>query len=54
MAFLNNFGIGTALTPFRKDGSIDFKSLSAHIDNQINSGIDYLVAFEPRRNTHLI
>ncbi|HPW66568.1 MAG TPA: 4-hydroxy-tetrahydrodipicolinate synthase [Salinivirgaceae bacterium] len=45
MVFLNNFGLGTALiTPFRKDGSIDFKSLSTLVENQISSGVDYLVA----------
>jgi 4-hydroxy-tetrahydrodipicolinate synthase len=45
MAFTQTFGVGTALiTPFRKDGSIDFKALSAHVEYQIVNGIDYLVA----------
>lgn len=40
-----NFGLGTALiTPFRKDGSIDFKSLAALVEAQIAGNVDYLVA----------
>ena len=38
-------GTGVALiTPFHKDGSIDFKCLGILIDNIIDNGIDYLVA----------
>ena len=37
-------GLGTALiTPFLEDGTIDFQSLSAMIEHQVNGGIDYLV-----------
>lgn len=37
-------GLGTALiTPFMKDGTIDFQSLSAMIEHQVNGGVDYLV-----------
>jgi len=37
-------GTGVAIvTPFRKDGSVDFKSLEKLVNFQINSGIDYLV-----------
>lgn len=44
MATMQNFGIGTALiTPFRKDGSIDFKTLAILIEKQIEAGVDYLV-----------
>lgn len=43
---INNIkGLGTALvTPFRPDGSIDFKALEQFIEFQIKGGIDYLVA----------
>lgn len=38
-------GTGVALiTPFHKDGSIDFKCLGILIDNIIDNGVDYLVA----------
>ena len=38
-------GTGVALvTPFHKDGSIDFDSLSKLIDHVINNGVNYLVA----------
>jgi len=38
-------GSGTALvTPFRQDGSIDEAALRAHVNWQIESGIDFLVA----------
>lgn len=37
-------GTGTAIvTPFHKDGSIDFKSFEKLIEYQISSGIEYLV-----------
>ena len=37
-------GLGTALvTPFKEDGTIDFQSLSAMIEHQVNGGVDYLV-----------
>jgi len=37
-------GTGVAIvTPFHKDGSIDFDSLTKLVDFQINNGIDYLV-----------
>jgi 4-hydroxy-tetrahydrodipicolinate synthase len=37
-------GLGTALvTPFKEDGTIDFQSLSAMIEHQMNGGVDYLV-----------
>ena len=37
-------GLGTALiTPFVEDGIIDFQSLSAMIEHQVNGGVDYLV-----------
>jgi len=37
-------GTGVAITtPFRKDGSVDFKSLGAHVNYLINNGINYLV-----------
>jgi len=43
---INRFkGVGVALvTPFRKDGSIDFKALENFLNFQIKNGIDYLVA----------
>jgi 4-hydroxy-tetrahydrodipicolinate synthase len=38
-------GTGVALvTPFRKDGSIDFKSLEKLIEHVVEDGVDYLVA----------
>lgn len=38
-------GTGVALvTPFHKDGSIDFDSLSKLIDHVVNNGVNYLVA----------
>ena len=37
-------GLGTALiTSFMEDGIIDFQSLSAMIEHQVNGGVDYLV-----------
>lgn len=37
-------GLGTALiTPFMEDGTIDFQSLSAMIEHQVNGEVDYLV-----------
>lgn len=37
-------GLGTALiTPFKEDGTIDFQSLSAMIEHQVDGGVDYLV-----------
>ena len=37
-------GLGTALiTPFMEDGTIDFQSLSAMIEHQVNGRVDYLV-----------
>ncbi|MDY0279984.1 MAG: 4-hydroxy-tetrahydrodipicolinate synthase [Salinivirgaceae bacterium] len=45
MTKAQNFGLGTALiTPFRKDGSIDFKTLSNQVEEQIAGNVDYLVA----------
>jgi 4-hydroxy-tetrahydrodipicolinate synthase len=42
---MNTTGCGTAIvTPFRADGSIDDRALSALVDWQIESGIDFLVA----------
>lgn len=38
-------GTGTAIiTPFRKDGSVDFKSLGKLIDHLIKGGVSYIVA----------
>ena len=38
-------GCGTAIvTPFRADGSVDEAALQAHVNWQIESGIDFLVA----------
>lgn len=38
-------GVGVALiTPFAKNNQIDYKALETVIDNQINGGMDYLVA----------
>ena len=37
-------GTGVAIiTPFRKDGSVDFKSLEVHVNHLIKNGVDYLV-----------
>lgn len=37
-------GLGTALvTPFTKEGKIDFKALNTLVEHQINGGTDYLV-----------
>ncbi len=37
-------GTGVAIiTPFRKDGSIDFKSFEVHINHLLKNGVDYLV-----------
>lgn len=37
-------GTGVALvTPFRKDGSIDFKSLEQLVEHVVNDGVDYIV-----------
>ena len=37
-------GTGVALvTPFHKDGSIDFKCLGSLVDRMINQGVNYLV-----------
>src|SRR3990172_8352714 len=38
-------GTGVALvTPFQKDGSIDYKGLSAVIDHVIKGGVEYVVS----------
>ena len=38
-------GVGTAIvTPFHKDGTIDFKSLQKLVEFQIKGKVDYLVA----------
>lgn len=38
-------GAGVALvTPFKKDKSIDFEALGKIVDNQVNGGMDFLVA----------
>ena len=45
MTKAQNFGLGTALiTPFRNDGSIDFKTLASQVEEQIAGNVDYLVA----------
>ncbi|MFP4468929.1 MAG: dihydrodipicolinate synthase family protein, partial [Bacteroidales bacterium] len=37
-------GTGTAIvTPFHKEGNIDFRSFEALIEFQIESGVDYIV-----------
>jgi len=37
-------GTGVAIvTPFRKDGSIDFKSLGKLLEHVIKGGVDYIV-----------
>jgi 4-hydroxy-tetrahydrodipicolinate synthase len=42
---MNTTGCGTAIvTPFRADGSIDDQALSALVDWQIESGINFIVA----------
>ena len=42
---METIGCGTAIvTPFRADGSVDEAALRAHINWQIESGIDFLVA----------
>jgi 4-hydroxy-tetrahydrodipicolinate synthase len=44
MPNVNLKGVGTALiTPFTKEGSIDFDSLALLVDFQLNSGVDYIV-----------
>lgn len=38
-------GVGTALiTPFDEDGSIDFDTLGALIDRQVNAGVDAIIS----------
>src|SRR4030043_855559 len=38
-------GTGVAIvTPFRNDGSVDFKSLEKILEHIINGGVDYVVA----------
>ncbi len=38
-------GAGVALiTPFTKDNQVDYKSLETIVENQVNKGMDYLVA----------
>ena len=45
MPKVNLKGLGVALiTPFTKEGSIDFDSLAILIDFQLNNGADYIVA----------
>jgi 4-hydroxy-tetrahydrodipicolinate synthase len=40
----NISGTGIAITtPFRKDGSVDFKSLEKHVNFLITGGVDYIV-----------
>jgi 4-hydroxy-tetrahydrodipicolinate synthase len=42
---METMGCGTAIvTPFRADGSVDEAALQAHVNWQIESGIDFLVA----------
>ena len=37
-------GCGTALlTPFKKDGSVDYEAFAASVDRQVNAGIHFLV-----------
>lgn len=44
MSKLNLKGMGVALiTPFKKDGSVDFKALARLIDYQLQNGTGYLV-----------
>ena len=45
MTKINLKGMGVALiTPFKEDGTIDYKALGRLIEFQIQNGIDYLVA----------
>lgn len=45
MSAINLKGVGVALiTPFKKDGSVDFNALARLIDYQLQNGTDYLVA----------
>ena len=45
MAMLNLKGTGVAVvTPFKKDGSIDFPALKKIINFQIDNKVEYLVA----------
>ncbi|MCC8146545.1 MAG: 4-hydroxy-tetrahydrodipicolinate synthase [Bacteroidales bacterium] len=44
MARINLKGMGVALiTPFKKDGSVDYTALSRVVDYQLQNGSDYLV-----------
>ena len=37
-------GLGIALiTPFKKDGSVDYKTLKSLVDYQIGNGADFIV-----------
>ncbi len=44
MSALDLRGCGTALvTPFKKDGSVDYDAFRAHVRRQVEAGIDYLL-----------
>ena len=48
-------GTGVALvTPFRNDGSIDFKSLEQHVNRVIEEGVNYLVALGTTAETPVL
>lgn len=48
-------GTGVALvTPFRKDGSVDFKSLEKLVNHVITGGVDYIVALGTTAETPVL
>ena len=52
-AVMETTGCGTAIvTPFRDDESIDEAALRALVDWQIDSGIDFIVAWIDGRGRH--
>lgn len=55
MSHKNFTGTGVAIiTPFRKDGSIDFKSLENIINHVITNGIDYIVVLGTTGETSVL